>query len=109
MAHHIIKCEILEAQPENRSVIARFWTDAFPEGSGWLNCTIWVDPIPQGDELIDYLIQYHAPRDWLRVKSDCAQQLPDMSSVQALVGKTHARDPEKFAPKEPRPTKVITA
>lgn len=106
----IIKVELRKTWPSDRSVEGRFFTDEFPEGTAFQNMTIYADPIPTGQALLDYLVEAYAPREWLRIKGECKVNPPDMSAIDAMcstqeVQRVHAVDwqekPVQIAPMLP--------
>jgi hypothetical protein len=90
-----IHFEILEVQPDNRSVVVHYFTDDF--AGVVCNVTIYPDPMPTGQALVDYIL-LQAPSDWLVMKSKVARGAPDMSEAVAMRGQRFSKAFEAIRP-----------
>lgn len=63
--------------------------EMWPAGSVW-SVTIYQDPMPEGQELIDYITKSAVGNGvWLEHMGKCSTKKPDMKNVESLLGKVH--------------------
>lgn len=74
----------------NCTVVARFYTDAFPQGTNFQNIEIRSDDALASEEaLAQYLVLNWAPTDWLKRMGELKMRgTPNMSAVRTVIGKT---------------------